>query len=187
MIDSKNSLKPVINTIVSLVRNIQLKRVLTRVNPDPGLNFWRLMHGNLLDMAVLDWCKLFGSDDQEHQPVHWKNVIDNQAAFREGLLLDLEMDEYAWISYWREMKCYRDTHVAHSDFRKPDVTHFPKLDHALKSAFFYYAFILRELRQAGIDEYPEDIREYAQRFIEHSESIAKSAVSATSDIEERVF
>jgi hypothetical protein len=28
----------------------------------PSLNFWRLIYGNLLDVAVLEWCKVFGSD-----------------------------------------------------------------------------------------------------------------------------
>jgi hypothetical protein len=39
------------------------------------LNFWRLIYGNLMDMAVIEWCKLFGSDSEEHQPAHWKNII----------------------------------------------------------------------------------------------------------------
>ena len=62
------------------------KRVLSALDPDPPLNFWRILHGNLLDTAVLDWCKLFGSDDEEHQKTHWKNVVADRDAFRAELL-----------------------------------------------------------------------------------------------------
>ena len=55
-------LKDVIDVLVSMARNIQLKRAVTAADPDPTLNFWRVQYGNLLDVAVLDWCKLFGAE-----------------------------------------------------------------------------------------------------------------------------
>ena len=54
------------------MRTIQLRRTLHAVWADPPLNFWRVIYGNLTDMAVLEWCKLFGSDDDQNQPIHWK-------------------------------------------------------------------------------------------------------------------
>jgi hypothetical protein len=50
------------------------------------LNFWRVINGNLTDMAVLEWCKLFGSDDEQHQPVHRKNIVSDPNQFRTELL-----------------------------------------------------------------------------------------------------
>ena len=111
----------VVNILGSLARSAHLKRVLSALDPDPALNFWRVMHGNLLDITVLEWCKLFGSDHEEHQKTHWKNVVTNQEAFRAGLLQDLGVDMKAWETYWLEMKNYRDQHVAHLRRRGPFV------------------------------------------------------------------
>src|SRR5258708_38966725 len=115
---SQEQLIAVINTVGNLIRGIHLKRALSAINPDPPLNFWRLIHGNLLDFAVLEWCKLFGSDDKDHQPTHWKNVATDQDAFRSGLLEHLNIDKKTWEAYWTELKSYRDTRVARSEERR---------------------------------------------------------------------
>lgn len=112
-----------LQVVVNLARCVALKRALTAA--DPALNFWRMLHGNLLDVAVLEWCKLFGSDDEEHQQVHWKNVFADEAEFRTSLFAHAGLDQEAWLAYWQHMKAYRDQHVAHLDFSRRDVTHYP--------------------------------------------------------------
>ena len=39
--------------LVHLGRSVGMKRALTAVNPDPRLNFWRLIHGNQLDVIEI--------------------------------------------------------------------------------------------------------------------------------------
>ena len=58
--------------LVYLVRSAAIKRALTAVDAKPRLNFWRLIYGNQLDVAVLEWCKIFGSDGEA---THWKGVV----------------------------------------------------------------------------------------------------------------
>ncbi|MFZ0589341.1 MAG: hypothetical protein WAM39_02545 [Bryobacteraceae bacterium] len=113
----KQQLVMAINTIANLIRSVHLKRSLAAIDPNPALNFWRLLYGQLLDIAVLDWCKLFGSDDEEHQPVHWKNVFEDHDGFRSDMLKAVNATKSDWDAYWKEMKTYRDTHVAHLDFK----------------------------------------------------------------------
>lgn len=169
----------VVNLLGSLTRSAHLKRVLSALDPDPALNFWRVMHGNLLDITVLEWCKLFGSDHEEHQKTHWKNVVANQDAFRSELLGELGVDMKAWQAYWLEMKNYRDQHVAHRDFAKSDVTHFPKLDLALQSSAVYYRYVISELRKLGVARYPDDLRAYGEAFADQARTIAGKALEAT--------
>jgi hypothetical protein len=176
-----------VNILGNLVRSVHLKRVLTALDPDPALNFWRVMHGTLLDIAVLEWCKLFGSDNEEHQKTHWKNVVANQDAFRHQLLDGLRIDMNAWKAYWQEMKNYRDQHVAHRDFNKSDVTHFPKLDLALQSSSIYYRYVITELRKLGVARYPDDLRLYGEAFADQAKTVAEKALEATQDIKERVY
>ena len=183
---STDQLKAVVGVLGNLVRSAYLKRALAQVDADPHLNFWRVMHGNLLDMAVIEWCKLFGSDDAERQKLHWKNVFDDHEAFRSGLLAHLGIDRAALDAYWKQMKNYRDQHAAHADFEKRDVTHYPVLDHAIASACYYYAHVIVELRRQGVRLYPDDLKPYGEAFLAQATEIAAIAVAATADIPEMV-
>jgi hypothetical protein len=98
MSDRRQRLFAAGEVLVSLVRTIQLRRTLHAVRADPHLNFWRVIYGNLTDMAVLKWCKLFGSDDDEKQPIHWKNTASDPEAFRKAMLASLGIYESKWRS-----------------------------------------------------------------------------------------
>ena len=39
-----------LQVVVNVARCIALKRALAAADPDPSLNFWRVIHGNLLDV-----------------------------------------------------------------------------------------------------------------------------------------
>jgi hypothetical protein len=84
------------------------------------------------------------------------------------------------------VKAYRDQQVAHHDFRKRDVTHYPKLDLMLSSATYYYQRAIAWLEAQQVRQYPQDIENYGTRFGEQAREIAKAALVATQGIEERV-
>jgi hypothetical protein len=174
----RKRLSEVVNVLVNLVRNIQLRRQLSVVCADPQLAFWRLIYGDLTDIAVLEWCKLFGSDDDTRQALHWKSLVSDHAKFRTDMLSRLGIYESKWRSYWNEMKLYRDKSVAHHDLRRSEITNYPKFDLALKSAYFYYEFIVAELRKLGIEQQPNDLRECSLAFSDQCREVASAAVRA---------
>jgi hypothetical protein len=132
--------------LAAIVRNVHLRRELSKVSAEPALNFWRLIYGNLTDMAVLEWCKLFGSDDSERQAVHWKSIADDHEHFRENMLRSIGVSREAWNQYWTEMKTYRDHAVAHFDPRQSvTIARYPSFDLALRSSYFYYIYLRAEL------------------------------------------
>jgi hypothetical protein len=167
----------------NVVRSAQLKRALTLVDPNPALNFWRIIYGNLLDVAVLEWCKLFGADSE---PTHWKKVVADHDAFRRDLLKSMAIDEATWTDYWNEMKAYRDAQVAH-DFVDPDVTRYPSLGLALKSSYFYYTYVIGELQKLGEYRVPNDLEEYGTRFAAQAREIAVNAIASTAAIEKKAL
>jgi hypothetical protein len=187
MNDRRQRLLSAGEVLVSLVRTIQLRRTLHAVWADPPLNFWRVIYGNLTDMAVLEWCKLFGSDDDQNQPIHWKNIAPDPEAFKKAMLASLGIYESKWRSYWTEMKRYRDQSVAHHDERRRDIKRFPTFDLALESAYFYYEFVLTELRKIGIDQQPRDLRRYGKDFADQCHEIAAAAADATRSFRESVY
>jgi len=115
------------NIFAAIVRNVHLRRELSNACAEPALNFWRLIYGNLTDAAVLEWCKLFGADDNEKQPVHWKSLVEDQDEFRNKLLASLNISRAEWDEYWKQLKAYRDHAVAHYDPRQAAITHYPHL------------------------------------------------------------
>jgi hypothetical protein len=170
----------------ALIRNILLKRALHVAEPTPRLNFWRIQYGNLMDMAVIEWCKLFGSDDEERQPIHWKNMVNDQDTFRSALLAALGMSRRDWNTYWEEMKRYRDFNVAHHDARRIEIPHYPVLETALNSAFFYFEYVQNEMEKLGKALQPPNIRAHASEFEAKCLEVARIALRSTKGISETV-
>ena len=170
--------------LVHLARSVAMKRALMAVDPKPHLNFWRLIHGNQLDIAVLEWCKVFGPDGEA---THWKLIVpaSDHDDFRNSLIGAVGVSAEDWSAYWRDMKEYRDNLVAHHiEFNKVDI--YPVLDLALKSSCFYYSYLITELRLIGEKRYPDDLEVYCRAFESQASEIAVAAVVATAAIKERV-
>jgi hypothetical protein len=182
----KQQLFDAVEVITSVVRTIHIRRTLHSVWAEPHLAFWRVIYGNLTDMAVLDWCKLFGSDDERSQPVHWNNVATDPDLFRKKLFAALGIYESKWKSYWAEVKKYRDQAVAHHNERRREIKRFPSFDLALESTYFYYDYLHAELGRIGVHEHPPDIREYSKAFAAQCRDIAEAAALATKPYREQV-
>jgi hypothetical protein len=176
----------VVEILASLVKTIQLRRAFHAVSPAPALVMWRVIYGNLTDVAVLEWCKLFGSDDDQKQTVHWKNIASDHEQFRKDLLSRLGIYESKWRSYWAEMKRYRDRSVAHHDQRRIEIKNYPTFDLALESAYIYYDYVVAELSKHGIDQRPKDMKAYGYDFAAQCRDIAATAMEATKRFDERV-
>jgi hypothetical protein len=167
--------------LVSVVRCSNIKRAISSIAPDPHLNFWRVILGTLLDMAVLDWCVVFGADSES---THWKKVVpsSDHAAFRSGLLSATGLNEDQWPAFWEEMKTYRNNHLSHKgDWQAGDI--YPCLDHALTTAYYYYDWLFRNGLLKG---WPQSLSSYAMDFSALAQEVAKAAIGATNSIPERV-
>jgi hypothetical protein len=187
MTGRQQQLTDIVQTLASIVRNIQLRRALHDVCPEPHLNFWRLIYGDLTDFAVVECCKLFGSDDEQHQTTHWKNVVSDREQFGGDLLASLKLSMEEFFEYWQEMKGYRDMPVAHHDPGRRNILNFPNFNLALESTYFYYDYANGELQALGFQENPKDIRRYAMDFANQSKVIAAAAMEATKTISEKVY
>ncbi len=192
----REKLDQAIRVVADFIRNVHLKRVLHTVDSKPRLNFWRQIYGNLLDMAIIEWCKLFGSDHYEHQPVHWKNIIHkgSYGVFRQELVARLNISVDQWKQYHASIIYYRNTYAAHFSppWFLPDMADQPKradipdLEIALEAAYFYYDKLLG-LYETDPHHYPVDIREYCERFRKAAHEAAIKASDATAGMIEKVW
>ena len=163
-------------------RCIHIKQVLHAVEPTPHLNFWRLLYGGMLDLPVLDWCKIFGANGE---PTHWKGIVTDVDDFRRVLLEFLNIDYGTWQRYWDQMKTYRDELIAHhqADTR---VETYPSLEIALQSCYFFYDYLSDGLYHPAVVPAEERLEAYCEEFREQATNIAQAALRATADIEENV-
>ena len=52
--DRKDAMSAAVDLLATIVRNIRLRRELSKACPEPHLNFWRVIYGNCTDTAVQD-------------------------------------------------------------------------------------------------------------------------------------
>lgn len=169
--------------LLYVVRNAASYRSLKKYKDGFNQNYWILVFNNFYDAAVLEWCKVFGTDNE---PTHWKTLVDDHTSFRKGLLARIGIGEHGWESYWKQVRDYRNNLITHHQ-KTPKVTQYPPLDNALEAAFFYYEWLVKKLDELGIIQEPENLKDYYFSCLEQSMRFSERAFKATKEIEEKVF
>ena len=99
--------------------------------------FWVTAHNNYLDVAILEWCKLFTDRAGMH---HWRKSVTNQDKLMVALLAHIRCSEDGYRAYAISIKTYRDTFVAHLD--EANDVNVPKMSIARLSTQFLYKWLL---------------------------------------------
>lgn len=105
--------------------------------PNEHEQFWVNINGKFFDIAVLEWCKLFGDTRGKH---YFGKVISDVPAFNTQLLASLDLSAEEFDEYINQVKLYRDKFVAHLD--ELNIMHFPTLSIARNSTAFLYEYLL---------------------------------------------
>lgn len=99
--------------------------------------FYRTINGNFIDIAVLEWCKLFGDLKAKH---HWRKVVRDPTRFEQSLLSFIGLTLGEFESYIEQMRTYRDKFLAHLD---SDLTmEIPLLETGLRAVEHLHAYLL---------------------------------------------
>jgi hypothetical protein len=101
--------------------------------------YWVNANGNFLDIAVLEWCKIFAERSGKH---HWRKVISNNFEFATMLYAHLGMSKREFENYAKPILKYRNKFVAHLDEER--VAHIPRIRPALKSVAYLYDHLLND-------------------------------------------
>ena len=130
--------------------------------------FWIGANGAFLDIAVLEWCKLFTEYKGKH---HWKAIIVDAAKFRKGLRAKLGLSGGEFEKYARTVLHYRDKFIAHLD---DDLKMRPPIMWpARRSAAYLYDYLLSHPALAvHLDDFTHSARDfyrfmYAHAYREH--------------------
>lgn len=121
-----------------------------------GRDFWVRANGNFLDIAVLEWCKLFAERDGKH---HWKRCL--LPSFRQDLLEGLATTPEQFKKSLKVIKAYRDKHVAHLDDVSASV--YPGTEFMLCSVRLLYQALVTKAEQSGhLDDAPTSVENFYQ-------------------------
>jgi hypothetical protein len=168
--------------LIYVIRNVANYRSMTKIKNDFNQNFWIQIYNNFFDVAVLEWCKVFGTDSE---PTHWKTIVHDHQAFRNGLLSSIGLNDQGWSDFWKNVNSYRNNIIAH--FKKIPGLSYPSLDVIIKSTFYYYDWLQQECDKHGIIQEPRDIESYYYRCLKQAEIFSETACNSTSNIDEKVF
>jgi hypothetical protein len=112
-----------------------------------GQQYWATATNNFLDVAVLEWCKLFGERNGRH---NWKKSVNQPSAFELSLLARLNWSARQCDEYVQGMRKYRDKFVAHLD--ELNLYAIPSMDPAISSAQHLYNWLLEH--ETDCDAFP---------------------------------
>ena len=119
------------------------------------------LNGNFLDIAVLEWCKLFADTRGKH---HYCKVVAESAAFMTDALRSLNLTAAEFDAYVDSMKKYRDKFVAHLD--ELDTMKIPSLDIATKiTEFLYQRLLAQESRTDTFHDAPQSAAKFYKDFV----------------------
>ena len=128
--------------------------------------FWKTVNGNCVDIAVLEWCKLFADPKDRHC---WSKIVTKPKDFERQLLKDIGLSESDFVEYIEKFRVYRDKFVAHLDHDL--IAHIPPLDTAWAAVQCYYDHLTRNEAQAGdLAGLPSDLEKYYESCSKEAEA-----------------
>ena len=127
-------------------------------------DFWVSANGNFLDLAVLEWCKLFTDHRGKH---HWGKVVPESVDFLPELYTKLEIGEEAFEAHCQKMKFYRDKFIAHLD--EELIMHIPQLKLVIDSTADLYTVVRAEYSQL-LPDAPTNLRQFYRERYAHGKA-----------------
>lgn len=128
-------------------------------------DFWKNTNSNFIDIAVLEWCKLFADRNGKH---HWKKVVLYSDEFRSDLFQEVGVTEDEFLEQLRKTKKYRDKFVAHLD---DDLRmNIPELDLLLSSTKFLFRKI-REIYPDFLIGVPDDMGSFYEDRLAYGKTL----------------
>lgn len=134
--------------------------------------FWIHSLNSFLNNAIIQWCKVFGTDSNES---HWKKAINEydinfQEAIKDEILKSTNFSFDEWKNYHKEMRNFRNVYSAHRHTSNLPLV--PFLDKAFKVTTTYFDFMHRELPLL----WSQDSKEIKMEFEKEVESLLSKII-----------
>lgn len=135
-------------------------------------DFWIRINGNFLDMATIEWFKLFldKNSNNEYGDHHWKSIfIVDHHKWKEAMFISINETEETFESSALKILNYRNKFLAHRDSASNKL-YFPQTD-IMKSTCFYLFNQLLKNTGRNYSGYQTSIEDYYEMEFEMAKSI----------------
>ena len=123
--------------------------------------FWITANGNFLDIAVLEWCKLFVGSKGKH---HFSRALEDADQFRKDLVEKLGLTEAKFDDCIGRFKAYRDKFIAHLD--EENMMNIPDMKVARRSTkFLYQRLLVQEAQNNTFVDAPSSAKSVYKTFL----------------------
>jgi len=124
---------------------ISYKELLSVIEQLKGDEFWIRTTDAHIKTAIMSWCMVFGSDNNE---THWKKLLISDYEikckdFRTCILTECNLDSKGWESYWRELIDFRNDFIAHRKLEFDQPT--PFLDISFRVAVLFDLWVRKNI------------------------------------------
>lgn len=134
--------KDIYSLLYSFVYSVAVYKVLYsrrerfREMTEEQSQIWTSISDNSIQMAVIDWCKVFGSYDER---THYKKINTQYIeCFERAIIAGKGIN---LVDYTKSMKTFRDTFIAHRDQKKKRKP-IPYLNKALEICYLYERMVI---------------------------------------------
>ncbi len=154
--------------------------MIEKIALEPRQSFWIMTVNLLADSAAVEWCKVFGSWNED---THWTKVVPTEQhdQIRADLLKAIEFTQTEWEEYRNNIMSYRDMIVVHHDL-DASVAKYPHYDVAILAA----NFIFDQLRNIADPDYlgdiPTSLDRWSQTVAGNMEVIVRKAFEASATL-----
>lgn len=158
-------------------QSVQVRRMIEGIAMEPKQTFWIMTVNLLSDAAAVEWCKVFGSRDDD---THWTKVVPN--GFHDDSRIELfrtvGLSLFDWEEYRSSIVNYRNQMVAHHDL-DATVAEYPNYDVALVAANFMFT-VLRDLADPDfLGGIPSSLDQWSRSVASNMSAIVKAAFGAS--------
>ena len=162
-----------------VIRNLACHKTLYKYKDDFKKSYWKLIFNNFLDIAIIEWCKMFDSKDDT---THWSNHIKNKKEVGDKLLKWANMSQQEWDKYREDIKCYGNSV---DKYHKQNIKSYPDFSCVVIACYVYYDALIKELRMLGVNDYPDELKEFYQSCLGEATEFTNAAYSATLEIDKK--
>ena len=180
MTHSRHPVLASLNRLMLFAQSIQVRRMIEGIALDPKQTFWIMTVKLLADAAAVEWCKVFGSWDED---THWTRALPTARhdEVRAGLLKAIELTQAEWKEYRESIVSYRNQMVAHHDLNAT-VAKFPRYDVAIVAANFMFDHLRNVANPDSLGGIPSSLDRWSKTVAKNMSAIVRKAFEASASL-----
>jgi hypothetical protein len=180
MTHSRDPFVAPLHRLMLFAQAVRVRRMIEGIALEPKQTFWIMTVNLLADASAVEWCKVFGSREED---THWTQVLprDRHDEIRGGLLTRLGFTTEQWKEYRNSIVTYRDQVVAHHDL-DATVAKYPHYDAAFVAATYMFDQIRSAADQDWLGDIPTDLDVWSRTVAGNMSAIVKKAFAASATL-----